>query len=76
MLLARLSATFDREVSDRCLLIRSSRIVKIFVWSDFCTFGLQGLSTLSGSQNPTLQKVGNTVRTAFDPGEKLADRSA
>ncbi|KAF7351872.1 hypothetical protein MVEN_01148700 [Mycena venus] len=38
MLLSRLARSFDKEVVDRCLLIRESRIVKIFVWSDVTTF--------------------------------------
>ncbi|KAF7340885.1 hypothetical protein MSAN_02118000 [Mycena sanguinolenta] len=41
MLLSHLARSFDEEVSDRCLLIRDSRITKIFVWSDVLTFLLQ-----------------------------------
>ncbi|KAJ7275775.1 RTA1 like protein-domain-containing protein [Mycena rebaudengoi] len=42
ILLARLTATFDEQVTDRCLLVRQTRIVKFFVWSDIITFLLQG----------------------------------
>ncbi|KAJ7500450.1 RTA1 like protein-domain-containing protein [Mycena galericulata] len=41
MLLARLASTFDTEVSERCLLIRPSRLAKLFVCSDVITFFLQ-----------------------------------
>ncbi|KAJ7698926.1 RTA1 like protein-domain-containing protein [Mycena rosella] len=61
MLLARLAATFDTEVSDRCLLIRSSRIAKVFMWSDVSTFLLQssggGLQASKGS----LVNLGNKL---------------
>ncbi|KAJ7794398.1 RTA1 like protein-domain-containing protein [Mycena olivaceomarginata] len=41
MLLARLASTFDTQVSERCLLIRASRLAKLFVCSDVITFLLQ-----------------------------------
>ncbi|KAJ7459806.1 RTA1 like protein-domain-containing protein [Mycena latifolia] len=62
MLLARLAATFDPEVSDRSLLIRSSRIVKIFVWSDFLTFFLQSSGGgLTATKNANLASLGNKI---------------
>ncbi|KAJ6488412.1 RTA1 like protein-domain-containing protein [Mycena vulgaris] len=48
MLLVRLASTFPEEVSQSCLLIRPSRIVKFFVWSDGITFFLQA----SGGGSP------------------------
>ncbi|KAF7374493.1 RTA-like protein [Mycena sanguinolenta] len=44
ILLSHLARSFDKEVSDRCLLIRYSRVTKIFVWSDIITFLLQASS--------------------------------
>ncbi|KAJ6559245.1 RTA1 like protein-domain-containing protein [Mycena vulgaris] len=62
MLLARLAATFDAEVSDRCLLIRSSRIVKLFVWSDVTTFFLQSSGGgLTATRNVNLTNLGNKI---------------
>ncbi|KAJ6536444.1 RTA1 like protein-domain-containing protein [Mycena vulgaris] len=58
MLLARLASTFDDEIAKSCLLIRPSRIVKIFVWSDGITFFLQasggGLSSTSNTSTANL----------------------
>jgi hypothetical protein len=68
MILSHLARTFDQEVSDRCLLIRHSRITKFFVWSDVSTFFLQsaggGLTAIQG--NASLANLGNKVcmRTA------------
>ncbi|KAJ7088125.1 RTA1 like protein-domain-containing protein, partial [Mycena epipterygia] len=62
ILLARLVATFDKEVSDRCLLMRSSRIVKIFLWSDWATFMLQGNGGgLTANKNATVVNIGNKL---------------
>ncbi|KAJ7144110.1 RTA1 like protein-domain-containing protein [Mycena epipterygia] len=63
VLLARLVATFDDEVADRCLLIRSSRIVKLFVWSDVTTFLLQssGGSLTANKNNASLANLGNKI---------------
>jgi hypothetical protein len=64
MLLARLASTFDTQVSERCLLIRASRLAKLFVCSDVITFLLQaaggGLMS-SGS----MASMGNKVRRSF-----------
>ncbi|GAA5867284.1 hypothetical protein JCM1840_005010 [Sporobolomyces johnsonii] len=53
VLLCRLANAFGPDVADQALLIRPSRIVKIFVWSDVITFWLQacggGMSAASGS---------------------------
>ncbi|KAJ7152853.1 RTA1 like protein-domain-containing protein [Mycena filopes] len=58
MILSHLATTFDEKVTDRCLLIRHSRIVKIFVWSDVSTFFLQSAGGGMSTSNPTL---GNTI---------------
>ncbi|KAJ7780593.1 RTA1 like protein-domain-containing protein [Mycena maculata] len=62
-LLAHLAATFDKEVTDRCLLIRSSRIVKLFVWSDVTTFFLQssGGGLTATKNNPSIANIGNKI---------------
>ena len=64
MILSHLTRTFDEEVVDRCLVVRQSRIVKIFVWSDVTTFLLQGsgggLTAVQASA--TLRNLGNKVR--------------
>ncbi|KAJ7450701.1 RTA1 like protein-domain-containing protein [Mycena galericulata] len=61
VLLARLTTTFDEEVRS-CLLIRPSRIVRFFVWSDVTTFLLQssggGLTT---QNNPSTVNIGNKI---------------
>ncbi|KAJ7158264.1 RTA-like protein [Mycena crocata] len=62
MLFARLAAVFDKEVSERCLLIRSSRIVRLFLWSDVVTFSFQ--STGGGfvaGENLTLINLGQKL---------------
>ncbi|KAJ7158256.1 RTA-like protein [Mycena crocata] len=62
MLFARLAAVFDKEVSERCLLIPSSRIVRIFLWSDVVTFSFQ--STGGGfvaGDNLTLINLGQKL---------------
>ncbi|KAJ7212163.1 RTA1 like protein-domain-containing protein [Mycena pura] len=62
MTFSRLVATFDTEVSDRCLLIRTSRIVKIFVWSDVSTFLLQSTGgALTSSHNVSSANLGNKI---------------
>ncbi|KAJ6484887.1 RTA1 like protein-domain-containing protein [Mycena sanguinolenta] len=65
MLLSRLARSFDKEVVDRCLLIRESRVVKIFVWSDVSTFLLQTIGGSSGAgHSPSAAKLGNTLGLA------------
>ncbi|KAF7344190.1 hypothetical protein MVEN_01709400 [Mycena venus] len=62
MLLSHLATTFDEEVSTRCLLIRHSRITKIFVWSDVATFLLQsGGGGLTAMKNAKLADLGNKI---------------
>ncbi|KAJ7099056.1 RTA1 like protein-domain-containing protein [Mycena crocata] len=62
MLLARLAAMFDEQVAQRCLLIRSSRIVRLFVWSDVTTFLLQMAGGgLTASQNASSAKLGTDI---------------
>ncbi|KAJ7662268.1 RTA-like protein, partial [Mycena rosella] len=51
MLLARLVATFNAEISQTCLLIRPSLIARIFVASDGTTFLLQATGGGLSSQN-------------------------
>ncbi|KAJ7883621.1 RTA1 like protein-domain-containing protein, partial [Mycena leptocephala] len=60
MLLARLSFTFDQQVSERCLVIKASRLATLFVCSDVITFLLQAaggglMSSASGA------KLGDTI---------------
>ncbi|KAJ6553416.1 RTA1 like protein-domain-containing protein [Mycena capillaripes] len=62
MLLSHLARTFDQEVADRCLLIRHSRITKIFVWSDFSTFMLQsGGGGLTATTDVKMAALGNRI---------------
>ncbi|KAJ6619444.1 RTA1 like protein-domain-containing protein [Mycena sp. CBHHK59/15] len=62
MLLARLTATFDDKVTDRCLLVRSSRIVKFFVWSDCITFFLQASGGgLSSQHSVSMANLGSKI---------------
>ncbi|KAF7365269.1 hypothetical protein MVEN_00398700 [Mycena venus] len=62
MLLSHLARTFDEEVANRCLLIRHSRITKIFVWSDVTTFFLQSSGGgLTAIQNANLANLGNKI---------------
>ncbi|KAF7374487.1 hypothetical protein MSAN_00333100 [Mycena sanguinolenta] len=63
MLLSHLARSFDEEVSDRCLLIRHSRVTKIFVWSDIITFLLQsgGGGMTASKNNLSLVNVGNKI---------------
>ncbi|KAK7012233.1 RTA1 like protein-domain-containing protein [Favolaschia claudopus] len=62
MLLSRLAATFDEKVANECLLIRRSRIVKIFVWSDVSTFLLQASGGgLSSQTDRNIANLGNKL---------------
>ncbi|KAJ7254406.1 RTA1 like protein-domain-containing protein [Mycena haematopus] len=62
MLLSHLARTFDEEVANRCLLIRHSRITKIFVWSDVLTFLLQsGGGGLSTSKDASVANLANKI---------------
>ncbi|KAJ7508287.1 RTA1 like protein-domain-containing protein [Mycena galericulata] len=62
MLLARLTGTFDQEVTDTCLLIRPARIVKIFIWSDAITFLMQATGGgMSSSTTASRAHLGNKV---------------
>ncbi|KAJ6620143.1 RTA1 like protein-domain-containing protein [Mycena sp. CBHHK59/15] len=62
MLLARLSSTFDVEVQDECLLVRASRIVNFFVWSDCLTFFLQASGGgLQATKNSSTANIGNKI---------------
>ncbi|KAJ6489377.1 RTA1 like protein-domain-containing protein [Mycena vulgaris] len=62
MLLARLASTFPEEVSQSCLLIRPSRIVKFFVWSDGITFFLQASGGgLTATKNASTANIGNKI---------------
>lgn len=62
MLLSDLAKSFDDDVANRCLLIRHSRITKIFVWSDVFTFLLQsGGGGLTAMDNVKLANLGSTV---------------
>ncbi|KAJ7238566.1 RTA1 like protein-domain-containing protein [Mycena haematopus] len=63
MLLSHLARGFDEEVSNRCLLIRHSRVTKIFVWSDITTFLLQsgGGGLTATKNNPSIAKLGTKI---------------
>ncbi|KAJ7662282.1 RTA-like protein [Mycena rosella] len=62
MLLARLVATFNAEISQTCLLIRPSLIVRIFVASDGTTFLLQATGGGLSSQNTASSaNLGKTI---------------
>ncbi|KAF7327992.1 hypothetical protein MKEN_00379800 [Mycena kentingensis (nom. inval.)] len=62
ILLSQLVLTFPREIAERCLLIRQSFIVKIFVWSDVTTFILQSAGgSMAASDNITTVKVGDKI---------------
>ncbi|KAJ6584911.1 RTA1 like protein-domain-containing protein [Mycena capillaripes] len=62
VLLSHLAATFDEAVADRCLIIRRSRIVKIFVWSDVSTFFLQSSGgALTATKSTSLANLGNKI---------------
>ncbi|KAJ7288407.1 RTA1 like protein-domain-containing protein [Mycena rebaudengoi] len=62
ILLARLSTTFDEQVTQRCLLVRHTRIVKFFVWSDASTFFLQASGGgLTATQNKKMADLGNII---------------
>ncbi|KAJ7044060.1 RTA-like protein [Mycena alexandri] len=61
MLLSHLVAMFDKKVVDHCLLIRDSRVVKIFLLSDFATLNLQSCGGLSGTRNAILVNIGNKL---------------
>ncbi|KAF7374495.1 hypothetical protein MSAN_00334100 [Mycena sanguinolenta] len=62
MLLSHLARSFDEEVSNRCLIIRDSRITKIFVWSDVITFLLQsGGGGLEATKNASTANLGNKI---------------
>jgi hypothetical protein len=73
MLLARLIETFDKDVSDRCLVIRSSRIVKLFIWSDFITLSLQSTgASLASARIAKLNSFGNIVRADYRSSPEIA----
>ncbi|KAF7289290.1 hypothetical protein MIND_01390600 [Mycena indigotica] len=61
-ILSHLTATFDKSITDRALLIRPTRIVRIFVWSDVLTFLIQaGGGTMLTNDNPNTRKLGSKV---------------
>ncbi|KAJ7247293.1 hypothetical protein C8J57DRAFT_722609 [Mycena rebaudengoi] len=63
-LLSRLAATFDEVVATRCLLVRRTRIVPIFICSDIATFILQATGGVLGTASTQTQLV--------DIGHKLS----
>ncbi|KAJ7679732.1 RTA1 like protein-domain-containing protein [Mycena rosella] len=72
MILARLASTFDKEVVESCLLIRPSRIVRFFVWSDGITFFLQASGGgLTATKNVSTANLGNKI-TMIGLGVQLA----
>ncbi|KAE9395557.1 RTA1-domain-containing protein [Gymnopus androsaceus JB14] len=62
ILLSRLANSLGRTVADNCLLLPSTRITKIFVWSDVITFLIQAVGgALSTSGKSSSVKVGEKV---------------
>ena len=62
MILSHLARIFPQEVVERSLIVRQSRIVKIFVWSDVTTFLLQSSGGgLTAMKNVNLANIGNKV---------------
>nr|GAT60314.1 RTA-like protein [Mycena chlorophos] len=67
MILSHLVRIFPQEVVERSLLVRQSRIVKIFVWSDVTTFLLQSSGGgLTAMKNVNLANIGNKVHTVVN----------
>ncbi|KAJ7101569.1 RTA1 like protein-domain-containing protein [Mycena belliarum] len=59
MLLARLTAIFDDDVAERCLLVRRARITRLFIWTDVLTFQLQGNGAgMAISSTPIAASIG------------------
>ncbi|CAK5273578.1 unnamed protein product [Mycena citricolor] len=62
MLLSRLVNTFDPQIVDRCLFIKPTRVVKIFVWSDVLTFFLQSSGGgLTASHSASMANLGSKI---------------
>ncbi|CAK5265173.1 unnamed protein product [Mycena citricolor] len=62
MILSRLAATFSPDVVSRCLAIRPTRVVRIFVWSDVLTFFLQSSGGgLTATKSASSAKLGTTI---------------
>ncbi|CAK5265174.1 unnamed protein product [Mycena citricolor] len=62
MILSRLAATFNPDVVSRCLVIRPTRVVRIFVWSDALTFFLQSSGGgLTAAKSASSAKLGTTI---------------
>ncbi|CAK5283642.1 unnamed protein product [Mycena citricolor] len=62
MLLSRLVNTFDPQIVARCLAIKPTRVVKIFVWSDALTFFLQvSGGGLTSSHNVSQANLGSKI---------------
>ncbi|KAJ6468584.1 hypothetical protein DFH09DRAFT_1381106 [Mycena vulgaris] len=75
MLLVRLASTFPEEVSQSCLLIRPSRIVKFFVWSDGITFFLQASGGgLTATKNAGIANIGTRCVPFIDSPLLLSAR--
>lgn len=61
MLLARLAQAMGDEAV-HCLILPATRIAKIFIWSDVCTFALQACGGgMSTSHSPDSQRIGPKV---------------
>ena len=71
MLLVRLARTLDEKARRRCLPLRPTRIVKLFVGSDIITFLLQGcgggLTVLGGSIANAGLKVCQRLHLDWNP---------
>ncbi|KAJ6571883.1 RTA1 like protein-domain-containing protein [Mycena capillaripes] len=62
VIFARLVNTFDEKITQNCLLIRPARIVRLFLWSDYITFMLQGNGGgLTASKTAIVVKIGTIM---------------
>lgn len=66
VLLQKLADSLGEEAAKDCLYLRSSLIVKLFVWSDFITFNVQA-DGAGLEANDKLDKIGSSVSPLF-PG--------
>ncbi|KAL1681762.1 RTA1 like protein-domain-containing protein [Schizophyllum commune] len=63
VLLQKLADSLGEEAAKDCLYLRSSLIVKLFVWSDFITFNVQA-DGAGLEANDKLDKIGSSIALA------------
>ncbi|KAF7299048.1 hypothetical protein MIND_00853100 [Mycena indigotica] len=62
MILSHLVRIFDEEIAEKCMLIRPTLIVRLFVWSDVSTFLLQSTGGgLTAMKDVNLANIGNKI---------------